>query len=184
MSFFKRQYTRIQRYLLERKIGQNPIRRTPGEYQHSRSIGVIFDATSQEHRQIVSQYVQSLKKQHKEVKILAFYDAKQQEPNLVFKHFTHKELNFWRHPQGPQVKEFMAQPFDVLINLFLNEEPALEYLSALSHAQLRVGPYTERTYCYDLMIETADRQNLNRFIEQVEFLLNKMNSTPHETTSA
>ncbi len=177
------QYTRLQHYLLERKISQTPIQRQPGDYHSSKKIGILFDATSPENRPVVHQYAETLKQKGKEVKLMAFYDAKQMEPNFTFKHFTQKELNFFRRPKTRIADDFMAQPFDILVNLFLNEEPALEYISALSKAQLRVGPYTERTYCYDLMIQTTDKQNLARYIEQVEFLLNKMNSTPHETTS-
>ncbi len=183
MSFFKQQYSRLQDYFLEREVDRTPIQRKPGDYQNARKIGLLFDATTPELRPIVLRYAQSLKEKNKEVKMLAFYDDKKIEQNFTFKHFTQKELNFWRYPSGPIVEEFINQPFDILISLFLEAEPALEYITALSRAHLRVGPYSERTYCYDLMIENKN-QNLPRFIEQVEFLLNKMNnSTPHETTA-
>lgn len=185
MSFIKQQYKRLQYFLLERKVRQTPIQRQPGDYRHSKKIGLLFDATVPENRAIVLDYAQSLRQQKKEVKLLAYYHAKKIEPNFTFKHFTLKELNFWGHPGSDSAsKEFMAKPFDVLVNLFLHEVPALEYISALSAAQLRVGPYTERTYCYDLMIETKDPHHLKQYIQQVDFLLNKMNSTSHETTSA
>ena len=183
MSYFKKQYTRLQDYLLERKISQTSVQRHPMPYADSRSIGILFDASLPPNRIAVTNYAKSLKKKGKKVELLAFYNAKKPEPNFTFRQFTQKDLNFLRRPGGTAIDHFMLNPFDVLINLFLNEEPALEYISALSQAHLRVGPYTERTYCYDLMIDTPDRQDLSRFIEQVETLLNKMNSTPHETTS-
>ncbi|MEO0776530.1 MAG: hypothetical protein AAFW73_17220 [Bacteroidota bacterium] len=183
MSYFQQQYQRLQTHFLERKVTRTPIQRVPGDYASARKIGLLFDATDPERRPIVLQYAQSLKQKNKEVKLLAFYDAKQAQPNFTFKHFTQKELNFWRHPSGSLVEDFIAQPFDILINLFFDAQAPLEYITALSRAQLRVGPYSERTYCYDLMIENQS-PDLPRFIKQVEFLLNKMNnSTPHETTS-
>ena len=184
MSYFKRQYTRIQDYLLERKINRSPIQRTPGDYDSAQKIGLLFDATELPQRQIVLDYAESLRQQNKKVKLLGFYREKNSETNFTFKHFTLKDLNFWRQPKGALVSQFMEEPFDVLINLSLEAEPALEYISALSSAQLRVGPYTERTYCYDLMIATENRKDLSRFIEQVTFLLKKMNSKPYENTSA
>lgn len=184
MSYFKRQYTRLQDYMLERKINQNPILRQPGDFQSSESIGILFDANDMATRKIVLEYAEGLKKHNKKVELLAFYKSKKQENNFPFKHFTQKQLNFLRQPDGAIVKDFMFEPFDILINLFLNGHPALEYISALSAAHLRVGPYTERTYCYDLMIDTANRGDLPGFIKQVEFLLNKVNKKSHEITSA
>lgn len=178
MSYIKRQYSRLQDYLLERKLQQNVVKRYPGDYESAKKIGLLFNATDQQQRQTVLSFAKTLESKGKKVQLLAFYDDKKQQPNFTFKHFSQKELNFFRRPKGLFVDDFIAEPFDILINLFLVEEPALEYISALSKAQLRVGPYTERTYCYDLMIDTSNRQDLSRFIEQIEFLLNKMNTTP------
>ncbi len=184
MSYLKRQYNYLQDYLLERKLQQLSVKRHPGDYESAQKIGLLFNATDQQQRQTVLSYAEALQTKGKKVQLLAFYDDKNQQPNFTFKHFSRKELNFFRRPKGQFVDAFIAESFDILINLFLVEEPALEYISALSKAQLRVGPYTERTYCYDLMIDTSNRQDLPRFIEQIEFLLNKMNTAPHETTSA
>lgn len=183
MSYFKRQYTRLQDYLLERKIGQSAVTRYPGDFRSAKRIGILFNATDPVQRKIVVKYAEELRKS-KQVQLLAFLNAKKVNPNFPFNHFTQKQLNVLRQPNGAIVKDFIFEPFDILINLFFDEEPALEYIAALSNAHLRVGPYTQRTYCYDLMIDTANRQDLNEFIKQVELLLNKVNKKPHETTSA
>lgn len=184
MSYLKRQYSRLQNYMLERKLQQTSVKRNPGSFHDAQKIGILFNATDTQQRQIVLAYADTLRQKGKNVKLLAFYEDKKTEPNFTFPHFTRKDINFLQHPGGRLVEEFLTESFDILFNLFLEEETSLEYITALSPAQLRVGSYTEKTYCYDLMIDTSNRKDLSRLIEQIEFLLPKMNNKPHETTSA
>ena len=120
----------MQDYLLERKVSQTPINRKPVPYPSVKTIGILFDASLPENRMIVEAHAKKLKQKGKQVRLLAFYNSRQAEPNFTFSQFTQKELDFFRRPRGTQVKAFMLETFDVLINLFLNEEPALEYISA------------------------------------------------------
>lgn len=183
MSYLKRQYTRLQDYMLERKLGQTVVTRSPGNFNTAKKIGLLFNATNLEVRNTVLTFAEQLKNRNKKVDLLGFYNEKNTQPNFPFKHFTQKELNFLRQPAGTIVRDFMFEPFDILINLCLEDEPALAYITALSAAHLRVGPYTDKTYCYDLMIDTNNRQDVSQFIGQVTSLLNKVNKTPHESTT-
>ena len=152
------------------------------DFDKSKSIGVLFDATTLESRDTVKKYVDLLKRSGKTVKTLGFLNEREREPNFGFKHFSRKEIDFFYRPKSDEVKSFMDKPFDILLNLYTQSNLSLEYISALSKATFRVGPISENTDCYDLMVQTNPKKDLRHFIQQVEFFLKKMN-LKHEASA-
>ncbi len=142
-------------------------------FDKSRTIGILFDATNMENRNLVLEYAEQLRSQKKQVKLLGFFDSKMKDENFTFRHFNRSDIDWAFRPKGSNVEEFMNQQFDVLINLNTSSTTSTEYISALSKANFKVGPFTERTICYDLMIDTDQRTSLRKFIDQMEGLLEK-----------
>ena len=147
-------------------------------FENAKSIGILFDATDPEPRDRVLKYINQLKNKNKNVKTLGFFNNKQEDTNFTFKYFNVKNIDWAYRPNGDEVLEFIKQPFEILINLDSNTKIHTEYIAALSKASMRIGPYTENTYCYDLMIDTGNT-DLNHFIQEIERVLLKTN-TSHE----
>ena len=147
----------------------------------AKNIGILFDATSLETRNIVEQYAGELKTQGKKVKLLGFFNNKTESTNFTFPHFNRKKIDWALRPIGNEVQHFIKEPFDILINADTETKTYSEYIAALSHASLRVGPYTHNTFCYDLMIDTKEANDLRFFIRNIEQLLEKT-TTRHEAT--
>ncbi len=115
----------------------------------------------------------------KKVTLLGFFNSKIEDENYTFKHINLKNIDWALRPTGAEVNDFMKQAFDV----FINADPATkihsEYIAALSNAHLKVGPCTENTYCYDVMIDFGKSMHLKKFLQQVDVLMEKTN-TKHE----
>lgn len=176
MQFIKDWQLYFHRRSLQKQLKAQAIRRRPVDFAQAKSIGLLFTTQTLSDREVVMKYAKSLSKQGKTVKTLAFLDDKQKNDNFVFSHFSQKEIDWALRPQDEAVQEFMQQSFDVLIHVSTQSSLLLEYIAALSKANLRVGPYTENTYAYDLMIDVADHHDLKYYIQQVNFFLNKTNS--------
>jgi Family of unknown function (DUF6913) len=151
-------------------------------YDSAQTIGVLFDATELGHREVVIQFSKELKAKNKKVKLLGFFNNKQEVSNFPFRAFNKNDIDWLLRPKGEVVEKFINTTFDLLIGIYEGNNLPLEYIAALSKAHLRVGPYTDNTYCYDLMIDT-DKRDLKNYIKQVEFYLKKMNSNKHETAT-
>ena len=130
-------------------------------------------------RAIVLKYTKELRNKLKRVKLLGFFDNKINDPNFTFHYFNRKNIDWAQRPGGEFVQEFIETEFDWMFNLATKPTPQFEYISALSRARLRVGPITENTFCYDIMID-AEGGKLNDFIAQMERVLAKTNNQ-HET---
>jgi hypothetical protein len=121
-------------------------------------------------------YAKSLKDKGKRVHLLGFFDDSGPiNENFTFKHFSRRNTDWALRPNGEAVEEFIKKPFDVLLNLEPETKIHSEYIAAMSRARLKVGPCTENTYCYDLMIDTADKADLPKFIREIERVLEKTN---------
>lgn len=151
-------------------------------FDDAKEIGLLFDATEINFRQPVEKYAEKLRAKGKKVRLLAFYNEAQRQKNFTFYHLSKKDLDFALRPKDHQCKDFIQQQFDVLLNLYPKPNLTLEYISAFSKATFRVGPITSKTYCYDLMVQTRDRDDPHHFIQQVEFFLNKIQKQ-HEASA-
>ncbi|MEL6925503.1 MAG: hypothetical protein AAFO94_15765, partial [Bacteroidota bacterium] len=156
-----------QRNLAKAKAQRQKVDHHSLDFDKAKSFGVLFDATNIESREIVDRYVELLKRSGKSVSLLGFLNEKEMQPNFPFKHFSKKEIDFSYRPKSPDANAFMDQSFDVLLNLYLKPTLTLEYIAALSKATFRVGPVSNNTDCYDLMVQTDQQKDLRHFIQQV-----------------
>lgn len=141
---------------------------------NAKSIGILFDGTEQAEREIVLGYAEQLKQQGKKVKLLAFFNNKLKGDNFSFAAFNRQQLDWAMRPTSREALEFKDQPFDLLLNISHSSILPLDYLAAHSKARFRVGPFTENTFCYDLMIDYPVKTDLKAFLHQVVFYMKKM----------
>jgi hypothetical protein len=182
MSFLHTIKSRIFNRSLQQQGRQNRAERKFAGLEKVQSVGILFDATELNRREEVFKYAQQLENKGKRVKLLGFFDSKLEDPNFTFRYFNRKNLDWAGRPWGENVQEFVSQPFDMLLHLDTVSKAVLEYLSASSRAYFRVGPVTENTFCYELMMDTSGSSNLHTFIQQMEAILAKMNARQHEPT--
>jgi hypothetical protein len=169
MKLFRNLRLRWHDYMLRKKMERLSLKRTSIRFEKSKRIGILFDATNLDNRVFVENYVQLLRKAEKRVDIMAFVDDEQKHDNLPFKYFNTKSLSWYEHPNTSEVEDFINIPFDILLSIHLHSVKSLEYISTLSHASMRVGKYDEsKIDCYDLMIDNAQNDNLQHFIQQID----------------
>ncbi len=143
--------------------------------QSANTIGILFDASQTDARETVQRYAEQLRKRGKRLTLLGYFDDVVEAENFPFKSFNYKQMDWALRPKTGEVQAFIRQEFDLLLNIDPVSKIHSEYIAALSKAKLRVGPSTEHTYCYDLMIEQPAKAGLSKFIEQMESLLGKTN---------
>ena len=89
--------------------------------------------------------------------------------NLKFlKHFfSLNELNYYGFPNNSIVRNFMNEPFDILIDLTQKRIVPLRLVLLFSKSPFKVGSFSdEKKPFYDLMIET-DPSDYKEYVTQV-----------------
>ncbi len=174
MQFIEQIRTRLHNSFLKKEISSHQAGRSSMSIEDAKSIGILFDGTDPGNRKLVLDYAEKLKKAGKKISLLAFYNSKQESEELDFPHFNRKQLDFALRPKTPEVLEFIEKQFDLLLNVCNQSVLQLDYVAARSKAKFRVGPFTEKTFCYDLMIDHSGKNDLGAFLQQVIFYMKKM----------
>lgn len=148
--------------------------RSSCNFESARSIGIIFNASSENDTKIALGYKRELQRQHKKVRIVGFKDAKELTGNETYPCFCNKDLALNQTPKKQEILDFIQEPFDLLLALHIGDCQPLEYIAAASSARFRIGHYREdKTDFYDFMIYGKNK-SLRALIYQMENYLKKI----------
>jgi len=184
MSIGKKWLDRLHFRALRKQLSQQSFKRSPVEYQKAKKIGVLVNAAEAKNIEIVKKFVETQSKNKRNVKVLAYFNDKEEHPNFPYSYFGKKDVNLISKPSGQTVDQFINQPFDILFNLCQEENLMLNYIAALSKAHMRVGPFQENVDHYDLIIDTPPGKGINYFIQQAEQILENIKSDQYESSKA
>lgn len=143
--------------LLQRKIRN--IKRFPlvCNIKEAKSVGIIYNATNSVSFEIIKDFTKTLAQKKIEVSSLGYVESKKLIDHYLYRKgfdfFTKSNLNWYNRPVTDTVDEFIKKPFDILINLSLEEYYPIQYVLALSNSLFKVGKYFVEPNYMDLMID-------------------------------
>ncbi len=161
---------------LTKKLARLERQRAFYNLESAKTIGVVFDASTENDYNKVASFVRHIQTFQKTVKALGYVKYKDL-PHFIHQRVTYdfilsKDLAFNGRPQNAFVKDFLKTEFDLLIDFNLDLLPPLKYITALSIAKCKVGLMSnEMKTHYDLMIQGVEPSDLSRFIKEVLSLL-------------
>jgi hypothetical protein len=151
----------------------------------AKTIGILYDATSDKDYEIIKNYVRQLMTQSKDVVALGYFDKKELPSTRFMKlgldFFTQKSLNWKMKPYNPIVNSFISRPVDILIYFNVNKCIPLAYIANQVNARFRIGKY-DATYAglFDFMIKIDETAGLKQMIDQVNHYLNLIRNEKFE----
>ncbi len=151
---------------LKKKVGEFNLKKQIGHQKRNvkscslieaRKIGVLFDATHLVSFEIVKEFVKHITKPENEVMVLGYVDSKQMIDHYLyrkgFEFFTKSNLNWYNKPEGEAVNDFIAQKFDILIDLNLEDSYPMNHISSASHAVFKAGRFSPDNKILDFMLD-------------------------------
>ncbi len=179
MTLFLDIRKKLHRYFLKQKVSELTNLVKPINYDSAREIIILYNAESIDQNVAVREYSRRLLKEKKSVNLLGFTKKIPADLAEPARYLSNADLNWIMNPRPARVGKILKTKFDLLINFYQDECLPLEYIAALSHAKFKVGRYQpDKTYCYDLMLQLKDSDNIEEFIDQVDHYLKYIN--PHE----
>jgi hypothetical protein len=141
----------------------------------AKTVGLFFDGTEIVQQRIVQAFAEQLKRQGKQVRLLAYLHLDVADGDFAFPAFTKKQVDWAMRPKSPALDDFLTQSFDLFFCLDTRSSVLSDYVSMLVRAGLKVGPVSEKTAAYDLMVDVKPSLGLERFIQQTMAILEKTN---------
>jgi hypothetical protein len=149
----------IGQKVLERKIRDRNRTIAVCNINDAKKIGIIFNATHLISFEIIRNFVKELSQKKISVNALGYVNSK------GFNFFTKSNLNWFNKPVTDTVEEFINIPFDILINLCLEEYYPIHYVVALSISTFKVGKYFKEPNYLDLMIDIEKEKKVMKDIK-------------------
>ena len=88
---------------------------------------------------------------------------------------TVNDLNWWGIPKPEKTQDFMAIHFDVLLNIALKQNFILDYITALTPADFKIGSTPNENNYFDLNIKIGENQDTMFLVKQQIFYLAQLN---------
>jgi hypothetical protein len=131
-----------------------------------RTVGIVFDESYfYEREALVEELIQNGIIEN-DIKILVYKDKIKKNEVFEYPVFSHKDLSWHATIDKKQVKDFIKEPFDLLINYYDTEKVALLLVSHLSKASFKVGFATVDKRLNHFMINT-NAENYKVFVEEL-----------------
>ena len=141
--------------------------------KEAKSIGILFNATHQISFEIVKAFVKDLSAKNKSIDILGYVDSKQLIDHYLYRKgfdfFTQSQLNWYYKPNAPNVEKFIEEPYDLLIDLSLEDPFPIQYIVSCSQAKFKVGRYYEGQESLDFMIDMEkEKEAMDKIQEELD----------------
>ncbi len=173
MKFFEGTKTYLGRRAVVKKA--SAAKREVGVFnlENAKKIGILFNATHLVSFEIIKEFVKQISEKDKKISVLGYVHSKKLIDHYLyrkgFNFFTRNDLNWYYKPVSDSVQQFIGEPFDLLINLSLEEYYPVKYILASSKAKFKVGMYSEGQQYLDFMIDMAkEKETMEKLRKEVE----------------
>ena len=131
-----------------------------------KKVGIIFDESYfYERESLVNELIKN-GIDESNIKILVYKDKIKKNEVFDYPVFSHQDLSWRATIERKEVKDFIKEPFDLLINYYDTEKVALLLVSHLSKASFKVGFATVDKRLNHFMINT-NAENYKVFVEEL-----------------
>ena len=179
MQFIEDIKMKVGKWVFKRELKINKRRKEVCNLESAKSIGILYDASSEEQINLVRPFVSFFFDLKKDVKALGFVNAKELSychvPKLQYDFFYKKDLNWYYKPQNYIIDNFIKKEHDILINLTDSSVIPIKYLVASSLAHFKIGIYEENYQIYDLMISLTDDRSQQKLMDEIKHYINLIN---------
>jgi hypothetical protein len=139
--------------------------------EYIRKVGVLWQPEQKEAFQFLADHFSA---SPVILRNLCVFDEKTEEETGI-NTITPGELNWLGFPKPGPADEFIATEFDLLLNIALNQNRVLDYLTALSKARFKIGWSPDQSNFFDLNINIGGKQDALFLARQQIFYLSQLN---------
>ena len=179
MQFIEDFKQKVGKWVFQRELKINKRTKEVCNLDNAQSIGILYDATSEDQIKIIKPFVSYFFDLKKDVKALGYVNSKQlsfhHTPKLQYDFFYQKDLNWFYKPQNYIIDNFVKKEYDILINLCDSSIIPIKYLVASSIAHFKIGIHEENYEIYDLMISLKDDKSMEKLMHEIKHYINLIN---------
>ena len=164
--------TGMGRYFLARKIRSLDRKVHACNLGNARQIGIIYNATEYISFEIIRDLVRTLSEKSEKVSVLGYVDSKKLIDHYLYRKgfdfFSRSDLNWYYKPISPAAVQFMNEPFDLLMDLSLDDHFPIRYITSVSPSTFKAGRFMPEDETLDFMIDIEkEKQSIRALHEEI-----------------
>ncbi len=169
---------RAVHFMINRELARNQRQKQAFSLSQSKNVGILFSLDNEEMYRRINRLIYQLTEEKKQVEAIGYLPGKT-VPNyylakLRIDLISQKKLNLLGFPPKEAIRDFVARPFDLLLDLTMEECLATDYIAALSKAHFKTGRYRDdMVKVFDFMIKMPEDGG---FVDYFESLLEYLGS--------
>jgi hypothetical protein len=173
MELFRNIRLKIAGSILKRRVDRSSRKMVYSNFSDVKRIGIVWNASKHNEFQALSRFHQRMNERNIDVKILGYYDGKNlPDQYTAIRYLTcirKTELDFFFIPESTEIKSFINDKFDILIDINFEKLFSLIYITNLSRASFKVGLYEDEKNQtpFDLMMEIEKPVNVDNYLKQI-----------------
>lgn len=142
-------------------------------FSNSYRIGILCYFTDYDMQEEIANYKKRLEQLGYECDVLLFIDKKERENNIYLQYFDWNDLDKKNmQPHSPKTDRIIVKKYDMLFNLYFQDSMPLHYISKMSQARCRVGPFIESMKkVSDILIPCNNDESLAALIININSIL-------------
>lgn len=179
MQFTEDIKQKIGKWVFQKEMKTNKRLKEVCNLDDAKSIGILYDATSEQQIKQIKPFIDYFFELKKDVKALGYVNAKKLSychvPKLQYDFFYQKDLNWYYKPQNYIIDNFVKREYDILINLCDSSCIPIKYLVAISIAHFKIGKHEEGYEIYDLMIVLKEDKSMEKLMREIKHYINLIN---------
>lgn len=102
------------------------------------------------------------------------------EPFADINSLIPKDINWLGFPKQGKIDGFIEMEFDLLLNVALEQNITLDYITAITRAKFKVGWSPDENNFFDLIINISKNRDALYLAKQQIFYLGQLNKTVHK----
>lgn len=182
MEIFKNTRLKIARAILKKRMAGSDRKMVYSNFSRVKSIALVWNAAKHNEFQALARFHQRMNERNIDVRILGYYEGKYLPDAYTAIRYLRcirkSEVNLFFIPESPEIKSFINNKFDVLIDINFEKYFSLLYITNLSKASLKVGLFEVEAIQtpFDLLMEIEKPVNVDNYLNQVIQYLEMINS--------
>ena len=138
------------------------------------SVGVIFDYNSYNNYDFFRKLTKDIGINDNKIRFIAMVDLEKNKPNSWDSFFSLDSFDWLGRPKNYEIEDFVEQQFDILISYYKSNQLELNFVTARSKANFKIGISNEDARLYDLTID-VDPANTAVFKQELIKYLTQLN---------
>lgn len=145
-------------------------------FDNAKEIGIIYNADDVQNENKAQQFATDLRNEGKKVMLMGFINAKElppkRMPHINSEYYWQEKLSFFNLPNADKIGQFPNIQFDILFNIYHEENISMQGLSVISKAKYQLGAQMNlATQIFDMTIDTGNNKDVYYLAKQMEFYL-------------